>query len=297
MENPQELLERIAKKKSEPVIGKRKYNFLKSLDLENITDENLDLLEKTAPGTTVSEALKQMEAYEESGAFIPANYKPLPKKEIIEREPTKLIKEVLWNLFSEAFKKNEGNAYSRDKDSVENIKPLFYYFCGDLENFKKCRNVSLKSDPSLEKGLLIIGGYGNGKTSTMRALEIALYDSNVRFKGYSANDVVSMYESCTNEIEKKEFNDTMTLGTRYFDDVLTEREASNYGKVDLFKDILEQRYSKNKRTYITLNYKDDTGEDLDQGLAQLGERYGSRVYDRLYSMFNIVEFKGKSFRK
>lgn len=290
-------IEELAAQKTRKVIGRHKYNFLKSLDLENINDENLKQLELECPGLKVSKALQQIKHYETVNTSAAQGYKPLPPREKIKREPVKLDKESLWKLFTANYFNNEGVGYSKSPESVENIKPLIYYFIGDEENFKRCKNVSLKSAPSLSKGLLIIGGYGNGKTSVLKALEASLFNSNVKFKGFTANEVVSRYEALKSEIEKEEFWKLMCTGTRYFDDLLTEREASNYGKVDLFKDILEKRYADNKRTYITMNYKDGTNNDLDEGLQQLGERYGSRVYDRLFKMFNIIEFKGKSFRK
>jgi DNA replication protein DnaC len=286
-----------------PTIGKRKYEALKALDLENLTDETLTAFNMQFKNITVAEGIKMVKAFEEKN---PGFTKPMPStleyfKKINEPEPEKEIqtmtKEWLWKAFSKIYFQNEKTAYSKDFDSIENIKPLIYYFLGDEENFRQCQNVSLISKPSLKKGLLIIGGYGNGKTSVMNAFQKALVRTNIKFKGYTSNEVVLMYESCATAQAKEDFFKQMNSHTVYFDDVLTEREASNYGKSDLFKEILEERYHKRKRTYITCNYKDGTGNDLKQGLQQFGSRYGSRVYDRIFDMFNVIEFKGKSFRK
>jgi len=99
----------------------------------------------------------------------------------------------------------------------------------------------------------------------------------------------------------------MNLGDRYFDDIKTERHASNYGKVNLFKDILENRYNnrvqivkgvtKINKTFGTCNYKEGYEGNTEVALEEFGEMYGGRIYDRLFEMFNIIEFKGKSFRK
>lgn len=285
------------------IIGRRKYEALKVLDLENLTDDTLEAFNLQFKNLTVGEALKLIKDYESDKS----NYIP-NKKEIQEywkrvySEPEKkelpyMTKEWLWKMFTHNFLRNEKTEFSQDKNSLENIKPLVYYFIGDEDEFKKCANVSGISEPSLKKGLLIIGGYGNGKTSIMRAFEKSLLKTNIRFKGYTANEAVNMFEACTTPEEKDDFYRNMKRGTLYFDDVLTEREASNYGKSDLFKEILEERYNRRKRTYITCNYKDGTNNDLKQGIEQFGQRYGSRVYDRIFDMFNIIEFKGKSFRK
>ena len=290
------------------IIGRRKYDALKSLDLENLNDDNLNKFNTQFKNITVGQALKMIKNYEakythlskastqKTIKYFEDLNKPKPKKEL-----KMLDKQMLWRLFNQAYITSQGKPYATTSQSLENIKPLMYYFLGDLENFRACSNVSKLSPPSLNKGLLIIGGYGNGKTTVMRALEVVFKRSNISFKGYTANGVVERFEACAedpnkNEKEKTEFWRTMNNGVRWFDDVLTEREASNYGKVNLFKDILEKRQDLGQRTYITLNYKDNTNNDLEQGLSQLGEKYGGRVYDRIFSMFNIIEFKGKSQR-
>jgi len=283
-------------------IGSRKYEILKSLDLNNITEENLDRFETYFKGLTISNALKQIQEYENRFCFSKESTKSIVEyfKKINEPEvgPEKkeMTKEWLWDRFVKNYKANEDVSYSRKDFSIENVKPLIYYFIGDLENFKACKNVSSLSEPSLSKGLLIIGGYGNGKTSVMRALERSLLDTNVLFKTKTANDIVTMFEACTNEFDKSEFWKYVSGGVLNFDDILTEREASNYGKVNLFKDVIEKRYDKKKRTYITCNFNDAFPEDLNEGLKQFGTKYGSRVYDRLFSMCNIITFSGKSFR-
>ncbi|MDB0601348.1 hypothetical protein PL373_09340 [Tenacibaculum maritimum] len=301
------------------VIGRHKYNQLKRYNFSEMTAEQMVDF-RNINKISVAEAEKQIEKFETKN-----NPHRDVSKQTIEyikkiKNPAKnnikpMTKDWLYKKFNAAFYKNENvkfrthlldekgnplrdenNKLIIDKSIVENIKPLIYYFIGDFENFKNCVNLSSLSEPSMNKGLLIIGGYGNGKTSIMNALEKSLHNTNVSFKGYSANNLVKMYERLETPSEKKEFDRSTLSGTRYIDDVLTEREASNYGKSNLLKDIIEERYNKAKRTYISCNYRDEKN-NLESSLEQFGEKYGSRVYDRLFAMFNIIEFKGKSFRK
>lgn len=293
------------------IIGNHKYSALKN-GLNRLDYEDTDAILRFRKEFRISVSLAEKECvrYEEKNSWRTEEISKEAKDYIkkihhgvkTEVKKEEMTKDWLWERFEEAYLEQNKVRYSRDADSLENIKPLIYYFIGDLENFRVCKNVaSLSSKPSLDKGLLIIGGYGNGKTSSLKALETALQGTNVSFKIYSANEVVSMYESTTDNSERKEFYKLHLSGVRCFDDVLSEREANNYGKANLIKDILEERYMKNKRTYITVNYLDQTAtqkaEDLQTSLKQIGAKYGSRVYDRLFQMFNIVEFKGKSFRK
>lgn len=285
-------------------ISSRKYKSLKLFDVKNITEERLEEFHKLFKGLRLADAIKMMRDYEKK--YNPSEKSKKQIKKAKQGTPQKKVviidKDWVWERFTKAFYENEGVQFStqfngnHDQDIVENLKVLIYYFIGDFKNFKKCKNLSNLSIPSMDKGLLIIGSYGNGKTSIMRALEVVLKVTNVIFKGYSTNEVVFMYESCENPSQKKEFNKLMTTGTRFFDDVLTERLASNYGKANIIKDILEERSLKKRRTYITCNYSEEN-LDLEKGLKQFSVKYGKRIYDRIFSDFNIIKFKGKSRRR
>lgn len=288
--------------KANTLIGRNKYNALKSFDLTNLNKEKLELFANKFHNLPVATAKKQIEAYEEKYVkpqietnkkyFDKLKYDSLQSKEI----PT-LTKNELWKMFIKAFFSNENHQFTVNDVTLENIKPLFYYFLGDHENFINCKSISHLSQPNLEKGLLIIGTYGNGKTSIFKAFESALRETNIRFKGYTSNEIVNMYEACERPSDKEEFYKTMNYGTRYFDDVKTERTANNYGKAELMKDILEARYINKSKTFITCNYKEGADGNVEHALLEFRDKYGNRVYDRLFELFNIVVFRGASFRK
>jgi DNA replication protein DnaC len=132
----------------------------------------------------------------------------------------------------------------------------------------------------------------------MKAMQMAVQGFDVpSFARYSANKVVELYELCDKAEKKSDFWIKMSTGHKLFDDVKTEREASNYGKVNVFKDVFEKRYESKAMTYITCNYQEDAPNDVEKAVNEFGAKYGARVWDRMYEMFNIIEFKGKSFRK
>lgn len=286
-------------------IGKNKYRQLKRYNFAEMTTEQMVEFRETHK-ISVAEAEKQIEKYERvfvnskaNPEFLKAYHEKIKKisENKAKQTVTGMTKEWLYREFVKHFFKNEGISFLKNDDTIENLKPLIYYFIGDFENFKKCKNVHSISNPSLKKGLLIIGDYGNGKTSMMKAFESALRPTNIIFKGFSANEIVKMYEGCENPTDKKEFDRKTLRGTRYFDDILTEREASNYGKSNLFKDIFEERYNKNLRTYITCNYNKNFIGNVEKGIEQFGVKYGGRVHDRIFEMFNVIHFTGNSFRE
>lgn len=234
------------------------------------------------------------------------------------QQPRRKIKpkNLYENFFLPKFKEMNGFEFLETEESKRNMLLLIYYFCNDPRFFANESGSlvtsfrSRKLEPTFKKGLLIIGTYGTGKSSIMRVFEEILQPCHHAFKIKDANDLVTEYESFNTAQEKELFNrdnvkqtfkgidkKTYLRKPRLFDDVKTEKHASNYGKVNLIKQILEQRYSREAKTHIICNYKTGHDNNLEEGLKEFAELYGTRVYDRLFSMFNILEFKGKSFRK
>jgi hypothetical protein len=209
----------------------------------------------------------------------------------------KLSYDQLFFTLKHVFKGQSGKELSIEKERLDDYKTVICYLTND-ERFFDCDNLSKETLPSFDKGILIVGGYGNGKSSVMRALSASMKYYRVRqFRFSTANKIVDQFESCQTAYEKKAFWKTFGNGNMCFDDVKTERDASNFGKYNLFKDLIERRYDNDAMTFITCNYNPAHPGSLNHALDEFGERYGARVYDRLFEMFNIIEFNGKSLRK
>jgi len=283
-----EILKQLSQKIDEPKtgIGYNKYQILKSLPFAALTD-----LEKNQMEEFENKHLPSKEQREWSKNYI-ANV--ISQK---EEKPFKTTALRLWNVFKANFFVVHQKEFVKNEFTAENIAPLVYYFAQD-PRFFECENLSKLSTPSFDKGILIVGTFGNGKTATMRVFErIFRTEKGMSFKGYAANEVVTMFEKCNDELSKEDFNKKVNAGQRYFDDIKTERIASNYDKVNIFKDIFETRYNSHLKTFVTCNYKEGFEGNVEVALEEFGEKYGGRVYDRLFEMFNVIEFKGKSFRK
>ena len=271
-----------------PIIGIHKYNELKSFSTDKLSEDQK----------------AQIEAYESKHKEATPEHKEARAKYVAEVNNVKpkaefsISSRKLYDLFKANFQKISGRPFTKVAGiTIKNLEPLIYCFAKD-ERFFQCDNLSRISEPSFEKGILIIGPYGNGKTTTMKVFEAILKGiPGVGFRSYSANEAVGMFEKCSTDLDRDQFERLMWRGIINFDDLKTERIASNYGKVNIFKEILEERYRLRSKTFLICNFKEGFENDLQAAVDEIGEKYGGRVWDRVYEMFNIIEFKGKSFRK
>ena len=282
-------------------------------------EKNINFPYKTR-GVTMAEALRPdgefyqdyLKRLDEWNKYNPISEDLIKPKEKVQL--TYLDLNTLLPLFYNSFLTINGKEFDKSINGGEVfvlLKTIFYYLVKD-ERFFNSPLLSEVTDPSFSKGLFIIGGFGCGKTAIMKAichLSYEQYDAKVvdlngndaqvnnYFKSifyHSANGIVESFENCSTNEHKANFWAKMKAKYIYVDDLLTERIASNYGKIELFKDILEKRENENKITHVSCNY---INGNLDDTLKLILSKYGGRVHDRFYSMFNVIELKGKSNRK
>lgn len=124
------------------------------------------------------------------------------------------------------------------------------------------------------KGVLICGGYGTGKTTIARVF--------ARLMKYKQTTCIKVIQEHPNWRKYE-------IGEWYFDDLGAEMEPT-YAKRSNLKAIsalLEQRYYNGSKTIITTNLTPD----------EIGEQYGERMQDRIYEQFNIYSLLGGSHRR
>lgn len=196
--------------------------------------------------------------------------------------------------------------YKKNFDATTESKSLvftLYYYFFRKDNFYKSPllYVPENSEPSLDKGLAIIGGCGTGKTSIVKTFvevikNISLNYYEVPVRMHNSLDIVHEFEKTAfeyrNEVIKK-----YSKGFRIFDDVKNEPEASNYGKSDIMSNILYLRCeSRNFKTIILSNYDSDDPKNMKQAIESF-DRYGDRVYDRFFEALNFLQLTSLSMRK
>jgi DNA replication protein DnaC len=181
---------------------------------------------------------------------------------------------TFYNLIKFHFMQLRGE-FIRNEHNDTFIKAICYFLSSD-PRFETDLNFSFN------KGLMIIGESGTGKTEVIRAVaNNPLWPIII----HSIIDIVFTVK----QIGECEINTDQLL---MIDDIGTETEALNhYGtKINWFKDFIETYYLK-YRSYNGLIITTNLGG------AQIEARYGYRVRSRLREMFNVIELTGKDLRK
>lgn len=175
---------------------------------------------------------------------------------------------------------------------------LCYYFSQDKMFISIAEQAGLMG-VSLDKGILLCGSYGTGKTWMMK-----LFQKNQRhcYMMRNAKELADLYEKSGEEaIEdylkpvKNAVNDTAVFYQPYLglciDDIGTDSTKVNYGnKKNVIGDILEKRYANGNigvGFHATTNLTAKGIEDF----------YGGRVSSRMREIFNVIELNGTDRRK
>lgn len=236
-------------------------------------------------------------------------------------------KKTLYKNFLIAYKFLNGFDFEITEESIKNIEPIIKYFAHDSTFFDADNSIKVVGNkqltPSFKKGLLLIGNVGNGKTSVMKAIQFMIdyyFEKSIsekwntsgdwnrlRFKFKTCESLVTEYEFLKSGQEKEMFFNKYSKGNLLLDDLKREKDASNFGITNVVKAILEKIYNNQKqysdhktkqfKTFGTMNFHENYPNNIDFAIQECGVRYGAHVYDRFFEIFNVVEFKGKSFRK
>lgn len=210
-------------------------------------------------------------------------------QQVFQRMPqaeTKERQKVDFNaLFDSHAKKICKEPYQENKV----VRTLKNYFLRN-PNFNQ---ESVLNEPSLEKGLLVFGTFGVGKSMFFKiihsmAKELVMNHGyqGLYFSQISAPSFVNEHMASTKQGYGGNFHlESYYKGKLYIDDLGAEPLCFN--KHELFEDVLFERHRNDAMTFITTNLTP----------SQIGDKYGARIGDRLPEMFNIIKWDGKSFRE
>lgn len=142
-------------------------------------------------------------------------------------------------------------------------------------------------------GLLLAGTCGNGKTTTMRAVQsiVQLLNSTYynRCGQRIGNRLLEAKDIAQLSDKDGQLTAYQTIPLLFIDDLGREpTEVMRYGNVTSpITELLEYRYNQRLTTIVTTNLEP----------SEIREKYGDRIADRFNEMFVVVRYTGNSYRR
>ncbi|MDO6761863.1 ATPase [Tamlana sp. 2_MG-2023] len=167
-----------------------------------------------------------------------------------------------------------GTLFKIHEEDREILFKLCNYFIKDEVN---CKQLNM----DLNKGILLSGPVGCGKTSLMKLLRY-IVPHQKPYKIIPARNVVFGF----NHLGYKTIEDYGDSGYVCFDDLGIEPLGRHYGKdCNVMGEVILSRYE------LFLNHKVKTHITTNLNAHELEERYGQRVRSRMREQFNLIAFE------
>ncbi len=170
-----------------------------------------------------------------------------------------------------------GGAVQYDEMTVRNLRLVAETLAGDGNKF----------------GLLLAGTCGNGKTTTLRAVQsVVMLLNNTYYNRIGqriGNRLMEAKEMTQLSDKNGQLNIYQTTPLLFIDDLGREpTEVMRYGNVTSpITELLEYRYNQRLTTIVTTNLEP----------SEIREKYGDRIADRFNEMFVVVRYTGNSYRR
>lgn len=182
------------------------------------------------------------------------------------------------NFLLEQGKKKYGQQFRIDKEDLPVINRLVMY-AAHVEDC--CENFGI----DLNKGILLTGPIGCGKTSWMQLIQLLMFPEQ-KYQVKSSRDIAF-------EFNRDGYDVINNYGKRNrrlcLDDIGVEQNIKFFGnECNTIAEILLQRYELHQHQGII------THATTNLSASQLEQLYGNRVRSRLRSMFNLISFPAEA---
>ncbi|MDR0332367.1 MAG: hypothetical protein LBI15_02795 [Dysgonamonadaceae bacterium] len=175
--------------------------------------------------------------------------------------------------------RKENNTFVIDKSNESVIQQLFLYL--KMDN---------RFDSDLQKGIMLVGKYGSGKTLIMQAIS-EMYNTIIRTL-YIQRPLLKLLKSSEllETIKEKPIKQFSKMPLVIDEFGREPKQIMDFGNLrSPIIELLCERYDNGAWTHGTSNFTLET-------LCSENE-YGKMTGDRIKSMFNFIELKGESRRK
>lgn len=202
------------------------------------------------------------------------------KREINWDEQAKLIFQIA-KTFEPGYLVNE---YNKDI-----LKQLLLYFTGNQD-----------FNGNLHKGIMLVGGVGTGKSLIFKIFKT--YTGYFRTNSYQSATAIDIIDNVNTFGTKylDEFSHRFEKNTNkvhpityYIDDIASKNEnIKHYGTdIKVIEQLLSLRYNVFEKygtlTHVSTNILPSKMKDI----------YENRIISRMNEMFNIIEIKGRDYRR
>lgn len=152
----------------------------------------------------------------------------------------------------------------------------------------------------MDKGFLITGSIGVGKSAMMKVIQRLFKDTQRRFKWVSGYELRDLSECMTIREIKALYGSNLKCDL-YIDDIGISVEVNRFGNnVNIISEIIMERYdlfvNSGYRTHLSSNVI-ATMIKNDKNTPTLENIYGLRVLDRIKEMCDLIIWNGESLRK
>jgi DNA replication protein DnaC len=150
--------------------------------------------------------------------------------------------------------------------------------------------------PAVDRGLLLMGTCGVGKTHLSVAILHGLIEKGVSCLFYEFGALLKEIQNSYNPVSQT--SELKVLAPVFEAEVLVLDELGASKPTDWVRDtmmqIINARYNERKLTIFTTNYLDDRLSLSDETLA---EKVGVRIRSRLYEMCSTIVVEGEDYRR
>ena len=150
--------------------------------------------------------------------------------------------------------------------------------------------------PAVDRGLLLMGPVGTGKTHLSAAILRGLIEKGVPCLFYEFGALLKEIQNSYNAVSQA--SELKVLAPVYETEVLVFDELGASNPTDWVGDTMMQiigtRYNERRLTIFTTNYLDARRQPSDETLE---DRVGVRLRSRLYEMCKTVVVEGEDYRR